>query len=552
MSSLRGFGQFVLSIMKPRDGGRLPFSYGRFSRVEPRTLSRANLVWRLAIVMLVFSASTAKAEGLVQPVLQVDAVPPETFAYPAPQETTYLRGLLELSGILTGGLLWYITSTQIRRNYDLKYRWSMFRSKLAGEAFELDTNHFGTNFIGHPIGGTMYYIVARGNRLGIAESFGLAVGGSLLWEYFGEVSEVVSVNDMIVTPLAGLALGEAWTQLGAFFDRSGPGFGHSILGSFFAPFKSLNDWFDGVSPQRAQSLDEYGFPRDEWHAFDLHLAFATNYEQPESPTVRWYPTRELRLSLGSRLARLPGYDGVTDSNLLFDDANMSSITLEGAMTQAGLVDFRLETEVVLLGHYYRHTTTGPGGALWGGGTLIGIACAYEYTVHDFNRDRSRSLDRIASVQPLGFVFEGHGALGHSRLLARLQAGLRFGGVTPYALQSYMETLNPGGSATEVPPLVANRGYNFALGGRLSATLGARFGGLDTQADVRFDDYTEVGSPTDISDQRLTMSVRTGTTIPNTPLWLAAFGERRSRAGDLNQVHAGRSELTAGIEAGAHY
>ena len=252
------------------------------------------------------------------------------------------------------------------------------------------------------------------------------------------MSEVVSLNDMIVTPLAGVAIGEAWTQLGAFFDRSGPGLGHSILGSFFGPMKSLNDLFDGVSPQRSQSLDEYGFPTNEWHDFDLHLGLAANFEQPLSSDTGWYSSRELRVSLGSRLARLPGYDGEASSNRVFDDANVSSIQLDLAVAQSALVDFRLETEVVMVGHYFRDATRVDYDELWGSGTLIGFACGYEYSVHDYDRDRPRPLDHVASVQPIGIVLEERGALGHARLLARLQAGLRFGGVSPYALSDYQQ------------------------------------------------------------------------------------------------------------------
>ena len=42
----------------------------------------------------------------------------------------------------------------------------------------------------------MYYTMARSNQLSVAESTAFAVGGSLLWELFGEVREYISINDM--------------------------------------------------------------------------------------------------------------------------------------------------------------------------------------------------------------------------------------------------------------------------------------------------------------------------------------------------------------------
>ena len=119
---------------------------------------------------------------------------PETFAYTEPADPSYPRALLEMTGILSVGFLWYVTQTDIAQDYDVNYTWPVFRKKLTGEALGFDTNHFGTNFIGHPLGGTGYYLAARSNRLSIAESLGFAVFGSLLWEYFGEVSERVSAT----------------------------------------------------------------------------------------------------------------------------------------------------------------------------------------------------------------------------------------------------------------------------------------------------------------------------------------------------------------------
>ena len=88
-----------------------------------------------------------------------------------------LRALLELTGVISFGFLWYITAVNVSHEYDVGYRWPVFRKKLLGEAFELDASGFNTNFVGHPIGGTMYYTSVRTNHLGIADSAALAVGG---------------------------------------------------------------------------------------------------------------------------------------------------------------------------------------------------------------------------------------------------------------------------------------------------------------------------------------------------------------------------------------
>jgi hypothetical protein len=70
-----------------------------------------------------------------------------------------------------------------------------------------DDDHFGTNFIGHPHSGNIYFNIARSNGYSYWGSLPYAIGGSLMWEYFGENTRP-SKNDLINTPFSGIFLGE--------------------------------------------------------------------------------------------------------------------------------------------------------------------------------------------------------------------------------------------------------------------------------------------------------------------------------------------------------
>jgi len=78
--------------------------------------------------------------------------------------------------------------------------------------WEWDTDRFGVNFIGHPYSGTLSFNAARSNGYNFYHSFAFAVGGSLLWEYFGENTRP-SYNDIIYTPVNGAFLGEILYRL---------------------------------------------------------------------------------------------------------------------------------------------------------------------------------------------------------------------------------------------------------------------------------------------------------------------------------------------------
>jgi hypothetical protein len=73
--------------------------------------------------------------------------------------------------------------------------------------WEWDRDRFGVNFIGHPYSGTLSFNAARSNGYSYMQSFPFAVGGSLLWEYFGETTRP-SYNDLINTSINGSFLGE--------------------------------------------------------------------------------------------------------------------------------------------------------------------------------------------------------------------------------------------------------------------------------------------------------------------------------------------------------
>lgn len=395
-------------------------------------------------------------------------------------ERHYLRATLEFQAVFTAGFLWYATTTH--KNWQVDYSWPVFRKKVSGHAFGLDTNHFGTNFIGHPLGGTGYYLSARGNRLSILSSFGFAVAGSGLWELFGEVGEIISTNDSIVTPLAGLAIGEPLTQLGAFFDRSSPSDLHRTLGSVFGPFKSLNDRLDGVHVRRSGRYDALGFPTNEWHRFELGASAAlTVQEAGQGHGEAHFP--EGRIELSSELARLTGYSSKAKRNEWFSEANLSNLSLELAIGSAGVSDAWFTSRAVLFGHYYRHAVQTER-SLEGGGVALGLATGFSYAVHDFSRQEPGPRDRIAGVRPAGLVVASHVATSGIDISSELDAGPDFSGITPLALAGYLSTAE----VSALPPVLQLRSYYFGAGYHVTSLLRARRGAVELRGRLRNDQF----------------------------------------------------------------
>lgn len=95
--------------------------------------------------------------------------------------------------------------------YWFKYDWARispesWRKNLKGP-WVWDNDRFSINFLGHPHTGNYYFNTARSNGYTYWQSFPFAVGGSLMWELFGE-TDPPSKNDIINTPVSGMFLGE--------------------------------------------------------------------------------------------------------------------------------------------------------------------------------------------------------------------------------------------------------------------------------------------------------------------------------------------------------
>jgi hypothetical protein len=410
-------------------------------------------------VWAVFVCGNARAQ--VHP----QASAPSTFAYTLPADENRVRALLELTGVYTFGFTFYLASNRLLPKYEVGYSWPVFREKLLGGGFELDINGLNTNFAGHPFGGSMYYTMARSNRLNVAESTAFAIAGSLLWELFGEVREYISINDMIVTPLAGLAIAEPVFQLGAFFDRSGPQLHNRILGTVFAPIKSLNDWLDGSRLARAVTQDASGFPMNEYHRFDLRLGVAavTQGEVTDYPSSK--RTFESRISLASYLVRLPGYDRAAEHSLFFGQANVSSLDVATSLNGAGLVDLELHTLVGVAGYHFRGARYDAASGVRGQGLLLTLTMGFQYVLHDYDRDRPWPRDRFSSIQPMGLLLEHRFDRGKLSWVNRFEGGLDFGGLRPYALPVYRSLSD----AAQLPVLVENNAYCFVRGGHVLAS-----------------------------------------------------------------------------------
>ena len=109
-------------------------------------------------------------------------------------------------------------------------------------AFVWDNDNFNTNLFAHPYHGNLYFNSARSNGLNFWQSYPCALGGSLMWEFFGEITPP-AINDLIATSIGGTCIGEVTFRISdLFYDDREVGFSRFLRelgGALVSPMKGL-------------------------------------------------------------------------------------------------------------------------------------------------------------------------------------------------------------------------------------------------------------------------------------------------------------------------
>ena len=89
--------------------------------------------------------------------------------------------------------------------------WDTWKENIQN-GFKSDGDRFGTNFLGHPYQGSIFFNAARSYNHSFWESIPYTMAGCLIWEYFGE-NEPPSEIDLGTTFYGGIYLGELTHRL---------------------------------------------------------------------------------------------------------------------------------------------------------------------------------------------------------------------------------------------------------------------------------------------------------------------------------------------------
>ncbi len=266
-----------------------------------------------------------------------------------------------------------------------------------------DGDAFPTNWLGHPIHGSLFYNAARANHLNFWQAMPYVATGSLMWEFLGE-TEPASHIDVYTTTLGGIFLGEAFYRLTDYAWNNPSAQQHplfaDIAGSLINPVAAINRFmFGNTIPFTTSSLTPVTM---EWYLGTIYPFYKI---MPKQNTTGMF--------LATQLTYGDLFDRSKEKFGPFDYFRMTSwLNISDNPASTNKVYFNLSSDAVILGSKITNTPDKT--------ELISLTQHYDFIHNDLFKIGSVVLTgdwttrhtynnlRITSSTKLGVVLFGSG------------------------------------------------------------------------------------------------------------------------------------------------
>ena len=244
---------------------------------------------------------------------------------------------------LIDSIRYWVTYADWIEDWQFQLSWKDQKDRFFSfKANKFDSNPFGTNWT-HGLGGAVYFNIARYHGLNLFESFLFESATSMIWEYFTEWREVISLNDNFFSGIGGLPIGEPFYQLGKYL-LSKKGTLNHIAGYVLNPIFGISDLFGGKKWRSALSEEYVTSP-----GFKISLGnenFSFRDENRDGGN-------RLHLSIGSEFIKIPGYGRAAEKELreTFTTTFYTDVELGFSIGNGAIEEYTFNTKVLYLGFF---------------------------------------------------------------------------------------------------------------------------------------------------------------------------------------------------------
>lgn len=393
----------------------------------------------------------------------------------------YLRAYLEITAVLGISAAYYYGTLGPPKDYEFQsFEEGLEGRFITGDAYRLDINSWETN-VGHTIAGAGYYLMARSNNLSLGESLATAIGSSTIWELFGELQDEFSINDAVMTPFGGFAIGETLFQMGEFFQHSSDNIPNRTLGTLFNPVIAVHRWLDNDVPKEPRNVDKFGFTTDAWHRFRIYLGGGEAWSG-ETGKER----AETRMGLHFQVVTAEKYGKPGEASMFYTDGVFNELSFNAGLDGGDDVDAQMLMKTAFMG-YYRQNISGDAGSrnLEGNSLFIGLSSAFEYYGHTFPGMHRDDKQAVCDLLGLSLMTDYYHTGFHLR--TTIDAYPSFSMVKPAAGDFY----DYGHSLRGVQWVYQLGEYYYALGATAAGKVEMDYGPFSLEGQVRYHYFNSI-------------------------------------------------------------
>ena len=387
----------------------------------------------------------------------------------------YLRAAIETTTLFGFVALYYWGTKSSTADFDYDVSFDTLKKKFSGEAILFDDNSIGTNsFPGHPLSGSYYYLIARNSHLSRIESFLWSFASSTIHEFFIELPEVVSINDMVVTPVAGAAIGESMYEFGRYFRCSKNTLAYKVIAAIIDPIALLNSFlFNDIDYKMSKEKSCYYNPlqKDFSISHGMNMNFHENTHNTDIGFI---------LGFHGKLYLLPLYGQEADINEFVTNQILTEMGIEFSITDARVDNLRFLAKTVWAAYYRQRVTGDPGGKVTGYSFFAGLASAFEHLQYETGEFE----DWIGAVHVLGPALELTLLHQNGYLRIGLDVFGDFAMVRPFAFEKYKKNH----VLSNVKSILKAEDYYYAFGVQVNPKVEAQYGAYRFVAEYKYAHY----------------------------------------------------------------
>jgi hypothetical protein len=246
--------------------------------------------------------------------------------------------------------------------------------------------------------------------------------------FFVELPEVASINDFIVTPVAGASIGEAMYEFGRYFrcSENKDSFIYKIMAAIMDPIALLNSfiWDDVHYKYSDNEICHYNSIQKD---FSIFYGMSADYHDNINNSNIGFI-----FGFHGKLYFIPQYGKAADIEKFFKDTILTEMGIEAGVTDIGVSKIYFLAKTVWAAYYRQNIVGDSVGKGTGYSFFVGFASAFEHIQYDTGEFE----DWIGAVHVLGpsMEFVSFHNAGYIRI--GLDVFGDFAMVRPFAFDKY--------------------------------------------------------------------------------------------------------------------